>query len=55
MTDADRIVDQTRRLVRERIAPEVRVWDEHAAYPRAVARESGLTALFVPRGAEAWG
>lgn len=51
VTDADRIVDETRRLVRERIAPEVRVWDEHAAYPRAVARESGLTALFVPRAA----
>ena len=53
MTDADQTVEAARSLVADRIAPAVREWERAAAYPRDIARQSGLTALFVP--AEAGG
>ncbi len=48
MTDADRTVEAARTLARDGIAPSVREWERTAAYPREVAHQSGLTALFVP-------
>src|SRR5436189_5798772 len=51
MTDADQTVEAARSLVADRIAPAVREWERASVYPRDVAEQSELTALFVPAGA----
>jgi len=53
MTDADETVEAARSLVTDRITPTVREWEQDATFPREVAHQSGLTALFV--SAEAGG
>jgi alkylation response protein AidB-like acyl-CoA dehydrogenase len=44
-------VERASGLVQTAIAPSVREWETSAAYPRAVAAESGLTGLFAPADA----
>src|SRR5439155_21993006 len=51
MTDADRTVEAARSLVNHRITPAVGEWQRAAVFPREVAHQSGLTALFVPADA----
>jgi alkylation response protein AidB-like acyl-CoA dehydrogenase len=48
MTAADGTVDAASHLARDRITPSVREWERAGLYPRDVAQQSGLTALFVP-------
>jgi alkylation response protein AidB-like acyl-CoA dehydrogenase len=50
MLDADRTVEAARTLVEDSITPSVREWEQTAVYPRQVAHQSGLTALFVAAG-----
>jgi hypothetical protein len=41
--------ERARSFVREVVQPSIDEWEAAAAYPRAAVRDSGLTALFVPK------
>jgi alkylation response protein AidB-like acyl-CoA dehydrogenase len=48
MSAAEATIDRARTLASERIQPAVTTWERAGRYPREIAAESGLTALFVP-------